>query len=113
LVPVRKETKARLARLKGGASYDALLRVLLDQVPRDEVERRLRGHTTPARRPEARERPPEKQLMIADLAARRWHAWLTDGRATQRGPRLYSWKTKEEAPRSVRYEWTGRRGLSP
>lgn len=112
LLPVRKETKARLAQLKGDASYDALLRALLDTAPREAVLRRLDVGPHPARA-EPRERPPEKQLMIAELAARRWAAWIRDGRVEPRGPRLYVWRPLPAPDRKVRYGWEGRRGFAP
>lgn len=110
LVPVRKATKRQLADLKGDATFDALLQAMLDLVSRDELQRRLQGHP-PAREP--RERPPEKQRMIADLARRRWRTWTEQGRVTQLGPRLYAWKPSEPSRRSVKYDVVRRRGLAP
>lgn len=112
LLPVRKETKARLAKLKGGASYDALLRALLDVAPPEALAKRLQAAAPPAPA-EPRERPPEKQRMIAALAARRWERWLREGRVEPRGPRLYAWRTRAPVERKVTYGWPGRRGLAP
>lgn len=110
LLSIRKETKARLSRLKGAATYDALLQILLELAPEDEVVRRLHGA---APRREARERPPEKQLQVARLAAERWRLWTKEGRVVQRGPRLYTWNVRASAPRQVTHAWQGRRGLPP
>ena len=110
LVPVRKDTKGRLAALKGDATYDRLLQVLLDLASPEAVESALRGPSAP---PEAKPRPPEKQLLIANLAATRWRRWIAEGRVIPRGPRLYTWNVKPATKRSVRYEYPRRRGFSP
>lgn len=114
LLPVRKDTKERLARLKGSATYDALLRALLEMVPPERLEAWQDAQAGTTRRAvEARERPPEKQLLIADLAERRWKQWLDEGRAVQLGPRLYAWRPRPPTRRKVKYEFPRRRGLSP
>lgn len=111
LLPLRKETKRRLSRLKGDdATYDEVLRALLDAAPEAEVLAKLRGS---APRKEPRERPPEKQLLIASLAERRWAEWLAEGRVRPLGPRLYTWREAPRVDREVRYAVVGRRGLSP
>ena len=112
LLPVRKETKRRLARLKGSASYDALLRALLDAVPEAALLDRLRGAPRTSLQ-EPRERPPEKQLLIADLAAQRWRGWLASRRLVERGPRLFPWTEDDPGQREVRYATLPGRGLSP
>ena len=37
LLPLRKETKRRISRLKGDATYDEVLRALLDAAPEADV----------------------------------------------------------------------------
>lgn len=81
LVPVRKETKERLARLKGTRSFDDALRQLLDEAE------------LPARVPLERGWPPEKQLALADLAARRWQIAKDRGLIEEIGPRLVVLRT--------------------
>lgn len=92
LVPVRKETKARLARLKGDGTYDALLRGL------------LRAAETPPAPSADRERLPEEQLALAELAARRWRLAVARGQLREGGPRLVSYMTgmKERMPADER-----------
>lgn len=81
LVPVRKETKARLARLKGDASYDACITDLLAMAQR------------PPAAPMDRPRLPEEQLALAELAAQRWRLALARGQLREEGPRLVSYMT--------------------
>ena len=103
LVPLRKETKARLARLKGGRSFDALLQDLLAS-----------AGDLDARPVPSKARDPEEQLALADLAARRWKALVAQGRIEERGPRLLVYWTRKDAPRRrLDVRWTGERGLPP
>lgn len=87
-MPVRKETKERLAQLKGSGSFDALIDGLLRQA------------AAPAARPSDRERLPEEQLALAELAARRWRLAVERGQLREVGPRLVAYMTgmKERRP---------------
>lgn len=92
LVPVRKETKTRLAALKGSRSFDQLLRTLLERAEE------------PSRAPLDRPRTPDEQLALADLAARRWDLALALGVLEEIGPRLIVYRTgkRERARLDVR-----------
>lgn len=92
LVPVRKETKERLSRLKGERSYDELIRDLL-----------ARAELPPAL-PLERPWPPHKQLALAELAAKRWRLATERGTIVGRGPRLVEYWTgrRERRPSNVR-----------
>ena len=76
LVPVRKETKEALARLKGDRTYDEVVQALLADASR------------PATVPRDRARDPEEQIALADLAAKRWRMAVAEGRIDELGPRL-------------------------
>lgn len=107
LIPLRKATKERLAVLKGSRSYDGLLRALLDAAAPGGPPEGSQG-------PSGRHSHPDEQLALAALAARRWQAWLTEGRVVEVGPRLLVYRTRKNAPRrSLRVEWSGRRGFAP
>jgi hypothetical protein len=81
LVSLRKETKARLAELKGSGSFDDVVSDLL--AARDAASGA------------AHERPwsPEKQVALAELAARRWALARERGRIEELGPRLVVLRT--------------------
>lgn len=103
VVPLRKETKARLEALKGEGSFDEVLRMLLDAFERG-----------PPRAPAARgpERAPEEQVALAELAARRWALWRRNGRVRDLGPRVVAYYPRR-TKREVRIDWPGRRGFAP
>lgn len=92
LVPVRKETKVRLAHLKGAGTFDGLIEALLRQAdaPRAVVLER--------------ERLPEEQLALAELAVRRWELAVARGQLREEGPRLITYITgmKERSPPDAR-----------
>lgn len=102
VVPLRKETKARLEALKGDGSFDDVLRLLLDAFERSPPR-------PPSRGPE---RAPEEQVALADLAARRWALWRRDGRVRDVGPRVVAYYPRQ-ARREARVDWPGRRGFAP
>jgi hypothetical protein len=104
VIPLRKETKARLAEMKGKRSFDDVLQSLLGAVSTGA------SPTAPASKP----RDPEEQLALAEVAARRWRSAVTAGRIVERGPRLFVLHLRESAPRrTLHVEWTGRRGFTP
>lgn len=113
VVPLRKETKRRLARLKGEGTYDDVIRDLLSAADADGLAaaRALRQDTAPAPAPSP-DRDPEEQLLVARLAAERWRLWRRSGRARDLGPRLVEWRP-EEGDREVTYVVSRRRGFSP
>jgi hypothetical protein len=92
LIPVRKETKRRLARLKGDASFDALIGNLLARAQR------------PVRAATDRPRLPDEQLALAHLAAERWRLAVARGQLREEGPRLVTYVTglKERTPAHAR-----------
>lgn len=93
LVPVRRATKERLARLKGDMTYDALLTRLLDA-----------AESPPAALIEPRPRLPEEQLALAEMARRRWQLAVESGQLEERAPRLIVYRTgrKERMPCEAR-----------
>jgi hypothetical protein len=102
VVPLRKATKERLARLKGEGSYDAVITRLLD------------GEAPVPPSPEGeRFRAPAKQVALAKLAAERWRLMVESGRIVDRAPRLLVYRLPEEPRRDVRVRWSGRRGFAP
>lgn len=101
LVPVRTETKQRLAELKGDRTYDAVIRALLDNAAPSPLA------------PAARERAPEDQVALARLAAKRWRMRVEEGRIEELGPRLFVYHTQKEPRRKLRVTWTDRRGIAP
>lgn len=100
VIPLRKETKARLSQLKGERTYDEVVRVLLDRTERA---------APPS--PSGEARHPDEQLALAELAAERWRLWEASGRVRTLGPRLVSYKPRE-AGREVRLGGI-RRGFPP
>jgi hypothetical protein len=105
VIPLRKETKARLAQLKGEGSYDELLRRLL------EAGGGLPPGATDA--PPSKPRAPDEQVALARLAAWRWQDRVRGGRIVELGPRLFVYRTGAKPRRSLDVEWSGRRGFSP
>lgn len=103
VVPLRKETKARLEAMKGDGSFDDVLRALLDAFER-----------SPSLSSSPREpgRSPEEQVALADLAARRWALWRREGRVRDDGPRVVSYYPRQSR-REVRVDWPERRGFAP
>lgn len=112
MLPVRKRTKEALAAVKGSDSFDDLLRELLDLVPPEVIRARLDARRAADRGAiEARRliaaqpgglprRSAEKQLLIANLAEKRWQQWLRDGRVLKLGPRRYRWSVGWQPPRA-------------
>lgn len=123
-LPVRKATKAALASAKRRESFDDLLRELLAAVPPDVLRARLDAREATERRrldavrrePRVPRRGPEKQLLIAAAAERRWRRWLKEGRVTRLGPRRYRWEANRDprpVPGGVRLVRRPGRGLTP
>ena len=92
VIPLRRATKERLEALKGDASYDAVLQSLLAEADR------------PPATPLGRERDPQEQLALAELAARRWELARRRGQIQELGPRLIVYRTgmNERRPASER-----------
>jgi hypothetical protein len=109
VVPLRKATKERLRTLKDDATFDDVVAALLDAVDPETVRARLGSVAAAAAPP----REPEKQLMIADLAARRWRERLARGQLVELAPRLFAWNTTQEVPRRANIVWPERRGFAP
>ena len=97
VVPVRKETKARLAALRQGRTFD--------EVIRDLLEGRIAAPP-----PRDRPRSAQEQLALAELARRRWQLLVKSGTLVERGPRLVTWNIPKEEPRDLRVTWPARRG---
>lgn len=118
LLPVRKATKAQLARLKQEATYDEVVRALLELSPPDEIRARLRP-APPRSRPAAPRasdwREPDKQRLIASLARESWAAWRRSGKVSDRGPRAVAYfpSTPGSTVRRTRVTPVERRGLPP
>ncbi|MGQ0535839.1 MAG: hypothetical protein ACT4PT_07185 [Methanobacteriota archaeon] len=97
LVPTRPETKARLKSRKGRASYDEYVNALLDSAPPARVDAFLAEPVyaqieAPSRGPPTGEAPgteraADKQLLVAELARRRFTLWLAQGVVERIGPR--------------------------
>lgn len=124
VVPLRKTTKRKLAKVKGRASYDDLLGVLLERVPPKELEEALERKRAIAenaakvrRQMDERirrglERSPEKQLLIATLARERWLRWEREGRIERIGPRVVAWRpAPARKERRMDLVWQRRRGF--
>lgn len=99
LVPVRKATKERLLALKGERTFDDAIRDLLEAGSR--------------MRPLGRERSPDEQVALAQLAARRWADALAKGRIEEKGERLLVLRLRKPARRTLDVSWSGRRGFDP
>lgn len=112
VLPVRKATKAELSSLKGGATYDEVVNVLLELVPEELVRARLRPRSSRTPRPESSWREPEKQRLTAHLAAESWAAWRRQARVADRGPRAVAYFPKIPEKRSPLVS-SERRGLPP
>lgn len=103
VVPLRKETKRRLAALKGDGSYDEAIVALLERAEAPPAQ------ATPA----ARERHPEDEVALARLAARRWRHRVERGQIEEIGPRLLIYHTRKQPRKVLHVEWDGRRGFAP
>lgn len=128
VLPLRKTTKQALTDVKGDASYDEVLRTLLEMVPPDELQRRLEENRTAEERAQrlrkeaeerarlGAERSPDKQLLIARLARQRWQRWQEEGQVKELGPRLLAWNPgppQTEAQPGVKLALQPRRGFPP
>lgn len=118
LLPVRKATKRELAQLKGSATYDATIRALLDTALPEAVRARLQRRPAQRKRapraPPSAWRDPEKQRLIADLAAESWKSWRREGRVVDLGPRMVAWRTSAPSKREVNSIGSpSRRGFAP
>lgn len=103
VVPLRKETKRRLAELKGDGTYDEVIAALLARADA--------GAAPDA--PACRERAPEDEIALARLAAKRWRHRVERGQIEELGPRLFIYRTRTKPRRALRVEWDSRRGLPP
>jgi len=99
LVPVRKATKERLLALKGERTFDDAIRDLLEA-----------GSRAPRM---ARDRSPDEQVALAQLAARRWSEGVAQGRIEEKGERLIVLRLRKPARRTLDVSWSGRRGFDP
>lgn len=102
VVPIRKATKRKLTQLKGARTYD------------DAIASLLARADTPLEPPRARERPPEKERALADLAARRWRMRVERGEIVELGPRLFIYRLRSAEPRrQLHVTWPDGRGFAP
>ncbi|HWG92525.1 MAG TPA: hypothetical protein VNZ52_16890 [Candidatus Thermoplasmatota archaeon] len=110
-VILRRETKARLAAAKEEATFEEAVAALLEEVPPDRLAALLRARRqrpppprpTPPSMPRpgmaaGPDRSPEKQVLMARLAAERRRQWEAQGRLERLGPRRTRLNLQPEAP---------------
>lgn len=101
VVPIRKATKRKLTQLKGARTYDDAIATLLARAD------------APSETPRSRDRDPEKERALADLAARRWRMRIERGDVVELGPRLFIYRLRDEPRRKLHVSWPEGRGFSP